>query len=79
MFLWIQQFQNTSPVIVLVTLDEYSRVIFGKYLVFFAEYLKICLWNEIMYFLFELQNTHDSMKSKPAFQAQKIQSKVGNL
>lgn len=65
--------------IVFVTLDEYSRVIFGKYLIFFAEYLKICLWNDIMYFWFELQNTHGSMKSNPAFQAQKIQSKVSNL
>ncbi|XP_010177717.1 PREDICTED: cilia and flagella associated protein 99 [Mesitornis unicolor] len=27
----------------------------------------------------ELQNTHDSMKSKPAFRAQKIQSKIDNI
>ncbi|OXB59772.1 hypothetical protein ASZ78_014911, partial [Callipepla squamata] len=28
---------------------------------------------------FELQNTQDSMKSKPAFQAQKVQSRVSNV
>lgn len=65
--------------IIFVNIDEYSRVIFGKYLTFIAEYLKICLWNKIMYFLFKPQNRHDSMMSKPAFQAQKIQSKVSNL
>lgn len=68
-----------SPMIIFVNLDKYSRVIFGKYLIFIAEYLKICLWNEVMYFLFKPQNTHDTMMSKPAFQAQKIQSKVSYL
>lgn len=32
-----------------------------------------------MYFWFELQNIQDSMQSKPAFKAQKIQIKVSNL